>query len=59
MIYLYQCEECEHEQEVEHKLNEENTEPCQQCQAPVEKMKRLINMRDGGVPHVSWSQWKV
>jgi putative FmdB family regulatory protein len=57
MIYLYKCNQCAHEQEIEHKLNEQNLLPCQQCEAPPEEMKRLINAHI--VPHVSWSTWKV
>ena len=57
MIYLFKCEECETENEVECKLSERDEQSCPSCGAAPEKMKQLINSNIR--PHVSWSQWKV
>ena len=56
MIYDYRCEECGHEQEKQHKLAEENEEPCEACKAPPEKLKKIITK--AVQPHVSWSTWR-
>ena len=56
MIYEYQCQECKAIQEVWHKLSEENIEPCTECKAPPEKLRRCPAAVK---PHVSWSKWKV
>jgi len=57
MIYLYKCEKCEQEVEIECKLDEKDTLPCPNCKAPPEKLKQLIN---ANFPvHGSWSTWRV
>ncbi len=56
MIYAYECQECGLEQEKWHKLDEENEKPCEKCEAPPEKLKKIIAK---AVPrHVSWSTWR-
>lgn len=57
MVYLYLCEECGEEQEVECKMAEKDEQSCKFCSAPPEKMKQLINTKLK--PHVSWSEWRV
>lgn len=59
MIYLYKCEKCEHEQEVEHKLKEKNTQKCEKCSADPVFLKRQINYSPAHGKHVSWSSWRV
>ncbi len=54
MIYLYQCEDCKTEQEKNHRLTEDNKEPCDRCGAPADKLKRLVNFTARGA-HSSWS----
>ena len=56
MIYLYQCEKCKTEQEKEHRMADENQEPCSNCKAPAKKLKRLVNFTAKGA-HSSWSKW--
>ena len=53
MTYLYECTECSAEQEKNHRLTEENKEPCVKCNAPAEKLKRLVNFTARG-GHSSW-----
>lgn len=53
MIYLYECTKCNTEQEKEHKMAENNKEPCERCSAPASKLKRLINVTAKG-GHSSW-----
>ena len=57
MIYEYKCEECQNVQEVWHKMAEKNTEPCNKCNASVDKMKKIMSVPAG--PHISWSKWSV
>ena len=57
MIYLYKCEKCGREQEIQHKLNEKNEQKCVECGAEPEEMKRLINAHIE--PNVSWSLWRA
>lgn len=56
MIYNYECQNCKKEQEKIHKLAETNQEPCEACNAPPEKLKRLISTTSKGA-HSSWSSW--
>ena len=57
MIYLFRCEECEVESEIECKLAEKDEQFCPECGAAPEKMKQLINTHFD--KHVSWSQWNA
>ncbi len=57
MVYEYECSSCGHIQEVWHKLNDENEEPCEECAAPAEDMKRVMSLTAGR--HGSWGRWKV
>ncbi len=59
MIYLYQCDKCKHEQEIEHKVNDKNVKPCEKCNADPAFLKRLINFAPAHGKHVSWSKWRV
>lgn len=60
LIYLYSCEECNTESEVECKLSEKDEQSCPSCGAPPEKMKSLINLNtDTYGSNVSWSQWRA
>jgi predicted nucleic acid-binding Zn ribbon protein len=57
MIYLFECQECGKEQEIECKLAEKDKQSCQKCDAPPEKMKQLINTRFE--KNVTWSKWNI
>lgn len=57
MVYLFKCQKCGTESEIECKLSKRNKQFCPSCNAPPEKMKQLINTCFDR--HVSWSQWKV
>lgn len=57
MQYIYCCQKCNHEQEVQHKLNEVNKESCSQCNAAAEELKRIIALTAG--KNVTWSKWQV
>jgi predicted nucleic acid-binding Zn ribbon protein len=60
MIYCFQCQECEREQEIECKLAEKDNQSCSFCGAPPEKMKSIINLNTKTYKvHLSASQWKV
>lgn len=56
MQYTYKCTACDHEQEVQHKLNEPNTQPCEKCCADPEELKRIMSLTTGR--HSSWGRWK-
>ena len=55
-LYLFKCEECEKEVEIECKIDERENQSCPECSAPPEKMKRLINTHF--TPNFSWSTWR-
>ena len=59
MIYRYQCQVCLHEQEVWHKMDEKNNEPCKKCGALPSKMKKIMNWHPTHKRHGSWSRWNV
>ena len=59
MIYSYKCQICGHEQEIWHKMNDKNTEPCEKCKAPAKKMKKQTNWQPAHGQHGSWSRWNV
>jgi predicted nucleic acid-binding Zn ribbon protein len=56
MQYCYKCNKCLHEQEVQHKLNEENKDPCDKCGAEPKLMTRIMSLTAGR--HGSWGKWK-
>jgi len=56
MIYSYQCQKCKTEQEKWHKLEEQNTEPCEKCGAPPKQLKKLLAAVR---PHGTWGRWRV
>jgi predicted nucleic acid-binding Zn ribbon protein len=57
MIYLFECQECKEEQEIECRLSEKDEQFCVKCDAPPEKMKQLINTHFE--KDVSWSLWNA
>jgi predicted nucleic acid-binding Zn ribbon protein len=57
MIYLFKCQKCKAEQEIECKLSEKDKQSCSKCGAPPKKMKQLINTHFE--KDISWSTWKV
>ena len=56
MRYDYLCTVCQHVQEKDHKINEVNSEPCDKCGAPAEKLKKQLSPIR---PHGSWSTWRM
>ena len=40
--YVYQCQKCEHEFEVQHKMSEPGPEQCPVCASPREFLARVI-----------------
>jgi len=60
MVYLYQCQKCGKEQEIECKLSEKDEQSCLSCGAPPKKMKAMINLNMKTYKvNISASQWKV
>jgi putative FmdB family regulatory protein len=52
-LYDYCCEACGHEQEIIHKMDEENKEKCETCGAEPEKMTKQLSVIG---KHGSWSR---
>ena len=57
MIFEYECKKCGHEQEKWHRMNDKNTEPCEKCDAPAEKLKKILSAQR--IRHGSWGRWSV
>lgn len=57
MIYEYECQKCKKIQERIHKMAETNEEPCDECKAPPEELKKVMSLTAG--KHISWSKWSV
>jgi len=48
-LYEYECQVCGVITDLQHKMAEKNKEPCPHCQAPPEKMKKLLSAVRGRV----------
>ena len=53
-LYDYVCTICGTEQEKQHKIAEKNEEPCTNCQATPDKLKKNLSPIR---PHLSWKAW--
>jgi putative FmdB family regulatory protein len=55
-VYDYVCKKCGEVQEKVHKMEEENKEKCEFCEADAEQLKKILSPFPR---HVSWSKWNV
>jgi len=55
-LYDYECQKCKCVQEKTHKMADKNTEPCKNCGAPPEELKKLLSPI---AKHGSWGRWHV
>jgi putative FmdB family regulatory protein len=59
-LYDYLCEVCGNIQEVVHSIKDKCNESCSNCNAPAEKMKRIISVsKTNPDHHISWSKWQA
>ena len=55
-LYDYECQKCKYVQEKQHKMADKNKEPCTNCGAPPEELKKLLSPIQ---KHGSWGRWSV